>query len=295
MESPVTKIFGGKLRSELRIPGTRQSNTVEPFQSLQLDIGSPQITNIVDALKNLSKPEAMQGDFNSPRGKVTATKQVYIEELPPILILHLKRFQYDNTTKRTEKIWKKVGYPLELEMPREAFPLQVRNKMLNYGGFTKYRLTGVIYHHGRNANGGHYTVDIRRQDGLEWIRLDDTVIRRIRSEDVAEGGSEEDPKVLAAALERHNKQAKSVNGNMFDQIYDDDKDETADSEKGWNHVNGSAGGHSRAKSSANAINGVATPATAVDSSGQQTPSQKQAMIKDNKVAYLLFYQKISSA
>ena len=277
-ESPVTRIFGGKLRSELRIPGVRQSTTVEPFQSLQLDIGSPQVNNIIDALKGLSKPEAMQGEFNSPRGKVTATKQVYIEDLPPLLILHLKRFQYDNSTKRTEKIWKKVGYPLELEIPREAFPPQVRNKMLNHGGLAKYRLSGVIYHHGRNASGGHYTVDVRRQDGLEWVRLDDTLIRRIRSQDVAEGGSEEDPKVLAAALERHNRQAKlPTNGNMYEQIHEDDEDDDGpvDSEKGWSQVNG-----------------VSTPTTAKDSSGRQTPSQKYSGIKDNKVAYLLFYQKI---
>ena len=71
------------------------------------------------------------------------------------------------------------------------------------GTLPKYRLIGVVYHHGNNASGGHYTVDVRRQDGREWIRLDDTLIRRVRSEDVAEAGSEADPKTLAAALERH--------------------------------------------------------------------------------------------
>ena len=295
LETPITKIFAGKLRSELRIPGVRQSNTVEPFESLQLDIGSPQINNIIDALKGLSKPEAMQGEFNSPRGKVTATKQVYIETLPPVLILHLKRFQYDSTTNRTEKIWKKVGYPLELEIPKEAFPPQTRNKLLNHGGFPKYRLIGAIYHHGKYANGGHYTVDVRRQDGLEWIRLDDTVIRRIRAQDVAEGGSEEDPKVLAAALERHKRHSKlPVDGNIYDQIHGDESDSANDTDKGWNQVNGSAGAHSRSRSTLGVANGVATPATAKDSSGRETPSQKYVFggVKDNKVAYLLFYQRI---
>ena len=32
--------------------------------------------------------------------------------------------------------------------------------------------------------------------------MDDTVIRRVRSEDVAEAGGEEDPKVLAVASEQ---------------------------------------------------------------------------------------------
>ena len=287
-ESPVTKIFGGKLRSELKVAGSKNSVTLEPYQPLQLDINSPQIKNVVDALKGLTRPESMQGDFHSARGhKATATKQVFIESLPPILILHLKRFQYDNKLKGTEKIGKKVGYPLELQIPKEVFPTQMRNKMAAHGGVPKYRLTGVIYHHGKNANGGHYTVDIRRQDGREWIRLDDTVIRRIRSEDVAEAGSEEDPKVLAAALEKH-KQQKSSSGNMFEQIDQDDEEDQEDAEKMWSQVNG----HARSKSTMSAVlNGTSTPSK--DVSGHQTPSQKSS-IKDNKVAYLLFYQRMST-
>ncbi|EXJ91730.1 hypothetical protein A1O3_00280 [Capronia epimyces CBS 606.96] len=281
-ESPVTNIFGGKLRSELKVSGNKLSVTLEPYSPLQLDIGSPQVHNIIDALKGLTRPESMQGDFYTPRGqKATATKQIFIESLPPVLILHLKRFHYDNTTKRVEKIWKKVGYPLELEIPKEVFPLQARNKFIAHGGLPKYKLTGVIYHHGKNANGGHYTVDIRRQDGREWIRMDDTLLRRIRPEDVAEGGSEEDPKVLAAALERH-----KAGGSRFEQIEGDEDDEDT-SEKVWSQVNG----HSRSKSTISAVvNGAATPAK--DSSGKQSPNPRFT-VKDDKVAYLLFYQRIS--
>jgi ubiquitin carboxyl-terminal hydrolase 10 len=284
MESPVTSIFGGKLRSELKVAGNKLSVTLEPYSPLQLDIGSPEVSNIIDALKGLTRAEAMQGEFQSAKGQQSkATKQVFIETLPPVLILHLKRFHYDSTTKRAEKIWKKVGYPLDLEIPKEVFPASVRNKYAAHGGLPRYRLAGVIYHHGKYANGGHYTVDIRRQDGKEWIRLDDTLIRRIRSEDVAEGGSEEDPKILAAALERH-KQGKTPT-NRFEQMEQDEEEEES-STNVWSQVNG----HSRSKSTVSAIvNGNATPKT----SGPQTPREK-ASVKDNKVAYLLFYQRISA-
>lgn len=287
-DSPITNIFGGKLRSELKIQGNKLSVTLEPYQPLQLDIGSPQVSNIVDALKGLTKPESMQGDFQSVRGtKATATKQVFIETLPPVLILHLKRFQYDSTTNRAEKIWKKVGYPLELEIPKEVFPPTARNRYAAHGGLPKYRLIGVIYHHGKNANGGHYTVDIRRQDEREWIRIDDTVIRRVRSDDVAEGGSEEDPKVLAAALEKHKKQAQT-SSNRYENI-EADVEEEEDSGIAWSQV---ANGHTRTKSTASAvINGSATPK--VDASGPQTPRYRES-VKDNKVAYLLFYQRMNA-
>lgn len=284
-ESPVTRIFGGKLRSEFKVPGNKTSVTMEPYQPLQLDIGSPEVHNIIDALKGLTKPESIQGDFNSSRGpNVTATKQIFIETLPPVLILHLKRFQYDSLTGATQKIWKKVGYPLDLEIPREVFPAHRRNTLTAQGGLPKYRLMGVIYHHGKNASGGHYTVDVRRQDGREWIRLDDTVIRRVRSEDVAEAGGEEDPKVLAAALEQH-KQDKVPRSNIFDHI-DQDELESADSERGWSQVNGSSpAGHASKKP-----NGV-TPSPS-GSSGVRTPLGRYGT-RDNRVAYLLFYQRMA--
>lgn len=287
-ESPVTKIFGGKLRSELRVPGMKNSVTLEPYQPLQLDIGAPHVSNIIDALKGLTKPETLHGDFNSPRGPgSTATKQVTIETLPQVLILHLKRFQYDSSG-GTQKIWKKVGYPLDLEIPKEVFPQHKRGGMLAHAGLPKYRLIGVIYHHGKNANGGHYTVDVRRQEGREWIRLDDTVIRRIRSEDVAEGGSEEDPKVLAAALEQ-NKKDQSQSSNVYEQ-FAAEEEEQKHSEKGWSQVNGVNSTQAPAgKKWSGIANGNITP---THSSGKMTPVGRSS-IKDNKVAYILFYQRVS--
>jgi ubiquitin carboxyl-terminal hydrolase 10 len=110
--------------------------------------------------------------------------------------------------------------------------------------------------------------------------MDDTVLRRIRAEEVAEGGGEEDPKVLAAALERH-----KATGNRFDQFEHEDEEEDQGSDKVWSQVNG----HSRSKSTMSAVvNGAATPK---ESSGKQTPNPKYA-VRDNKVAYLLFYQRI---
>ena len=287
-ESPVTKIFGGKLRSEFRVPGLKSSVTLEPYQPLQLDIGAPNVSNIVDALKGLTKPETLHGEFNSPRGPgSTATKQMSIESLPQVLILHLKRFQYDSSG-GTQKIWRKVGYPLDLEIPKEVFP-QHKRGLLAHGGLPKYRLIGVVYHHGKNASGGHYTVDVRRQEGREWIRLDDTVIKRIRSEDVAEGGSEEDPKILAAALEQH-KQDQNQSNNVYEQ-FAVEAEVHRDASKGWNQVNGlTTPSSTGAKKWAGVVNGNVTPKTP---SGKMTPTGRTS-IKDNKVAYILFYQRVNA-
>jgi ubiquitin carboxyl-terminal hydrolase 10 len=272
IETPITKIFGGDLRSDFKVPGLMDSVTHQPCQTLQLDIGAPDVHNIIDALKGLTRSESLHGDFKSPKGpNVTASKQVFIEKLPPVLILHLKRFQYDKSG-GTQKIWTKVGYPLELEIPKEVFSRQKRN-VLTLEGLPKYRLVAVVYHHGKNASGGHYTVDVRRQDGREWIRLDDKDIKRIRSEDVAEGGSEEDPKVLAAALEAQ-KTDTPTSGNSFAAI---DEGEEATEENGWKQASG------QGKKWSSVVNGATTPKSKTDS---------KFSAKDAKVAYLLFYQRI---
>ncbi|WQF88347.1 Putative ubiquitin specific protease, papain-like cysteine peptidase superfamily [Colletotrichum destructivum] len=266
--TPITRLFSGQYRSELRRPGVKDSVTTEPFQSLQLDIGAPYIHNVVDAIKGLTVPERLQGDA------APMTKQTLIETLPPILILHLKRFKFD--TEGTTKIGKKVGYPLDLQLPVEVLSKRRRNALVAEGApMPKYRLIGVVYHHGKQANGGHYTVDVRRQDDSEWIRLDDTVIRRVRSEDVAEAGAEEEVKETG----RSGPASRDASANRFGAMADEDEGD------GWKEVTTSArGGDKSGEKKWSAVangNGLA-------------PKGKPAKdnIKDNKVAYLLFYQRI---
>ncbi|KAK8124582.1 ubiquitin thiolesterase [Apiospora kogelbergensis] len=238
--SPITQIFGGKLRSEVKVPGLKDSVTYEPFQPLQLDIGSPQVRNIVDALRNLTLPEPLHGDFDSPRGPdAVVTKQ------------------FDAQGNGTLKIWKKVGYPLELELPKEVYSRQKRSVMAAEGtGLPKYRLIAAVYHHGKNASGGHYTADVRRQEGREWIRIDDTVIRRVRSEDVAEGGQEENAGKEASRSDQKRDTASGASGNRFEGIGGDD--EVGDDE-GWNQVATPASG---AKKWSSVVNGNRTAAAA---------------------------------
>jgi ubiquitin carboxyl-terminal hydrolase 10 len=271
------------------VPGQKDSVTLEPYKPLQLDIGSPNINNIVDALKGLTHTETLTGDFGG-RGNVTAKKQVFIDTLPPVLILHLKRFQYENALGGTQKIWKKVGYPLELEIPKDVLPPSKRSGLAVKGGLPKYRLISVVYHHGKSAAGGHYTVDVLRQDSNEWVRMDDTIIRRVRPQDVAEGGAEEDPKLLARALEQHkNDSDLQKQRNMYEGLDDDDREQE---EKPWSEVNGSAAGSAKKlAAAAQQTNGTATPTS---TAGKRTPTARREGVKDNKVAYILLYERIRS-
>jgi len=115
--------------------------------------------------------------------------------------------------------------------------------------------------------------------------MDDTIIRRIRAAEVAEGGAEEDPKVLAAALEQHKNDA-GKSKNFFAQI---DMEEEETDKGGWNQVNGTEKQKDGIKKWTGVVNGAATP----NSGGRRTPLPKEN-VRDNKVAYILFYQRMET-
>ncbi|CAE6465962.1 unnamed protein product [Rhizoctonia solani] len=177
-ESAITRIFGGKLRSVLSIPGSsKDSVTLEPYQPLQLDIQSDHVQTIEDALKHITVPEIVSMQSETRGGTVDAKKQVTLESLPPLLILHLKRLVYD--AKGIQKNSKVIEYSTTLEIRPEIISPTRRTKHS-----IKYQLYGVVYHHGKHATGGHYTIDVLRQDHSEWVRIDDTHIEPVTEKDV---------------------------------------------------------------------------------------------------------------
>jgi ubiquitin carboxyl-terminal hydrolase 10 len=269
--SAITSIFGGQYRSEFKVSGKAPSITLEEFRTVPLDIAG-EARNVVDALRGMTRPESVDGNFDSPHGpNMKATKQVLIEKLPLVLILHLKRFQFEGTG--TVKIYKKIGYPLNLEVPREILGGEAKQKAAQDVNHRRYKLTAVVYHHGKNANDGHYTVDVRRQDGQDWLRIDDTVLHRVNSEDVAEGGAEDKTKHMQADSRRESSNTAS---NRYSGIEDDTGE---DSE--WKTP----------KSGNKKWSAVASGSSAPTANGRKS-KQVKTNVKDNKVAYLLFYQRI---
>ena len=69
---------------------------------------------IEDALARISHLRPVQLD---PSGFSEACQQVKIEVLPPILVLHLKRFLYDVAADGIVKINKHVQFAPEVEIP----------------------------------------------------------------------------------------------------------------------------------------------------------------------------------
>jgi ubiquitin carboxyl-terminal hydrolase 10 len=80
------------------------------------------VHTIQDALALISQPQSVQvGPPNPGPSRASQQVTVLIEELPPVLILHLKRFLYDTVTGGAVKNRKHVQFSPELEIPPGTF------------------------------------------------------------------------------------------------------------------------------------------------------------------------------
>ncbi|KAI0780469.1 hypothetical protein BD413DRAFT_464067 [Trametes elegans] len=194
-DSPITRIFGGKFRSTLRNPHQRDSVTIEDWRSLQLDIQPENVKTLKDALQHISHPQPVQISIPTRPGVIhEATQQVLIEALPPVLILHMKRFLYDTKVGDVVKVGKQVSFSPELEIGSDLIAPSKRTPQP-----VRYQLFGVLYHHGPSASGGHYTLDVlhpnrelSERPRPAWIRIDDELVSDVRPEDVFGGLDRDD-------------------------------------------------------------------------------------------------------
>ncbi|KAJ6453891.1 hypothetical protein C8R47DRAFT_1329230 [Mycena vitilis] len=200
-ESPITRIFGGKFRSTLRAPGQKDSVIVEDWRSLRLDIQREGIHTIADALALLAHPQSIQMTHPARPGVVVeASQQVLIEALPPVLVLHVKRFCYDTAVGGVVKVGKQIRFGAELEVGGDVIVPSARRP-------ARYKLFGVIYHHGVSASGGHYTLDVLHPTrfgagagGEGWVRVDDELVSDVRPADVFGASEREDGAARCAYL-----------------------------------------------------------------------------------------------
>ncbi|KAJ8480867.1 hypothetical protein ONZ51_g6373 [Trametes cubensis] len=193
-DSPITRIFGGKFRSTLRTPHQRDSVTIEDWRSLQLDIQPENVKTLQDALQHISHPQQVQINIPTRPTAIDATQQVLIEALPPVLILHMKRFLYDTKVGDVVKVGKQVAFSPELEIGSDLIAPTKRTAQP-----VKYQLFGVLYHHGPSASGGHYTLDVLHPNRelsdrprAAWIRIDDELVSDVRPDDVFGGLDRDD-------------------------------------------------------------------------------------------------------
>ncbi|XP_024151101.1 ubiquitin carboxyl-terminal hydrolase 10 isoform X6 [Oryzias melastigma] len=194
VRTPITDIFGGHIRSVVYQQNSKESATLQPFFTLQLDIQSEKIRTVQEALETLVARESVQGYTSKTKQEpdsgqilIEISRRVTLEELPPVLVLHLKRFVFEKTG-GCQKLIKNVDYPVDLEISKDLLSSGVRSKILK--GQRTYRLFAVVYHHGNSATGGHYTTDVFHIGLNGWLRIDDQTVKIINQYQVVKQTAE---------------------------------------------------------------------------------------------------------
>ncbi|KAL0267386.1 UNVERIFIED_CONTAM: hypothetical protein PYX00_009673 [Menopon gallinae] len=171
-QTPVSDIFRGQVRSRVQRAGDQSTDTVQPFFTLQLDV--EKVNSVKDALELLVGRDPLEGvTCSRTHQEVEAWTQMSLEDLPLVLILHLKCFDYksDGCT----KIMKPVDFSIDLKVDTKL--LSNRNK---YQAKQKcYKLVAVVYHDGKEASKGHYVTDAYHVGYGCWVRYDDGVVRSV--------------------------------------------------------------------------------------------------------------------
>ena len=142
---------------------------------------SQKVTSLLDCIAKYCETEQLEETETWYCGKckdhVRGWKHDSIYRAPPILIVHLKRFQYSATTHRRDKIDTFIDFPLK------GLDLTEYVKNWENGEEPIYDLYAVSNHFG-GLGGGHYTAYALSDDG-EWCNFDDSrVSTGVKEEEV---------------------------------------------------------------------------------------------------------------
>lgn len=180
MSSPLHSIFGFNIKSLIKCTICLNETIKENYESL-LSIPIVSHSNLQDALAAFCSQVKLDGDNSLEcwkcERKTAALQSLQLTNISPVVVIHLKRFVYDQNAKITRKLQHFMSYPEFLDlMPyvdRHVLQSNQDNPQLDK---LIYQLYGVLIHLGDTANNGHIFSYIRSPDDAWYTANDETVL-----------------------------------------------------------------------------------------------------------------------
>nr|XP_057944581.1 ubiquitin carboxyl-terminal hydrolase 8 isoform X2 [Doryrhamphus excisus] len=178
-ESIIVALFQGQFKSTVQCQTChRKSRTFETFMYLSLSLASTSKCSLQDCLRMFSKEERLT-DNNKVfcrhcKAHRDSTKKLEIWKVPPLLLVHLKRFSYEGRWK--QKLQTSVDFPLDtLDLSQYVIGPKQNLK--------RYNLFSVSNHYG-GLDGGHYTAYCKNAFKQRWYKFDDHEVSEISTSSV---------------------------------------------------------------------------------------------------------------
>ncbi|EQC25550.1 hypothetical protein SDRG_16568 [Saprolegnia diclina VS20] len=167
----VHELFEGTLTNETTCLGCHAvSRRDETFLDLSVEI-EPH-ASLTFCLKQFGMVETLSGDdqfsCDACHSRQDAEKRLFLRETPPVLALHLKRFKFMEASQSFAKLFHRVLFPDELQLPSRL--------MLSTSNET-YDLFGIVVHIGNGLDEGHYVSLILWK--TQWLLFDDDHVSKV--------------------------------------------------------------------------------------------------------------------
>ncbi|XP_064192598.1 ubiquitin carboxyl-terminal hydrolase 8-like isoform X1 [Anguilla rostrata] len=178
-ESIIVALFQGQFKSTVQcLTCHKKSRTFETFMYLSLPLASSNKCTLQDCLKLFSKEERLTDNnkvfCRNCKTHRDSTKKLEIWKVPPILLVHLKRFSYEGRWK--QKLQTSVDFPLE-NLDLNHYVIGPKHNL------KRYNLYGVSNHYG-GLDGGHYTAYCKNSNKQRWFKYDDHEVAEISTSSV---------------------------------------------------------------------------------------------------------------
>ena len=169
--------FGGKFVDELKFEcGHKRYNEFQ-YNSIQINIQG--CNNIYEALNNYIKSEVMDGEnkinCEECKTKIACNKRQIFKNLPNILVIVLKRFEFDYDNMIKYKLNDYFEFPMTLNMKNYLIE-DSKDKNCNF------ELNGIVIHLGTSESGHYY--DLIKTSDNKWYEFNDITVKEFDEKNI---------------------------------------------------------------------------------------------------------------